>query len=113
MYEFLCNRRTTKYPSWFHLEHGTRPSGRYGYEHSSGTVDRRWNNSEYVYITCYCKYSSDICIFAVELPRNRESILSNVNALRKTISIKVIALAENSRKFAIYMIKFYDARDGD
>lgn len=63
----FCNRRTTEHSSWFHLEYRTRSCRRYGHEHTSGTIDRRWNNSKYVYITRYCKYSLNIDILYADL----------------------------------------------
>lgn len=71
MYEFLCNRWTTKHSSGFYLEYRTRSRGRYGYKHASGTIDRRWNNSKYVYVTCNCKYNSKIHILTISYQSNR------------------------------------------
>jgi len=77
MYGFLCNRRTTKHSSGFYFEYRTWSRRRYSDEHSSSTINRRWNNSKYVYVTCHCKYSSKLDIFTISCQSNKECIYND------------------------------------
>lgn len=109
MYEFLCNRRTTKHSSGFHFEYRTGSRRRYSDEHTSSTINRRWNNSKYVYVTCHCKYSSKLDIFTISCQSNKECILFTM--MLQTISHKheiIVPLKNcyNMRAQIIYIVYY-------